>query len=139
MFSVTNSTWTLLAIVPSSTVCVCEFFRLRLFFYFNFACVCARVSVQSKPLPFTSILLSVCVDIKCVLLVVLLCLSVCVCVGICYVLFVSSHSLPQHEAQNQSTRDTKAAHGATQHVLVSSLASRRRREGRRCNESERTG
>ena len=35
--------------------------------------------MQSKPLPFTSILLSVCVDINCVLLVVLLCVCVCVC------------------------------------------------------------
>ena len=47
MFSVTNSTWTLLAIVPSSTVDVCEFLIVSVF-YFNFACVRVRVYVQSN-------------------------------------------------------------------------------------------
>lgn len=103
MFSVTNSTWTLLAIVPSSTVCVCEFLIMSVF-YFNFACVCVRVYVQSNS-TFdidSHVSVSVCGDINCVLQVVLLCM--------CRYLFCSSHSLPQHEAQNQSTRN-RAAHG----------------------------
>lgn len=63
MFSVTNSTWTLLAIVPSSPVCVC-------FLLWFCQCTCEGVSAIKTP-PLTLILMSV--DKVCS------CLSVCAC------------------------------------------------------------
>lgn len=62
MFSVTNSTWTLLAIVPSSTVGVCEFLIMSVF-YFIFACVRVRVYVQSNSTFYIGFP-CLCVDIK---------------------------------------------------------------------------
>lgn len=102
MFSVTNSTWTLLAIVPSSTVCVCEF-PMSVFF-FNFACVCVRVYVQSSSTFYIDSRVCVC------RLSVFLFNRVRACVGIRF-RFVLPTPCPQHEAQNQSTGN-KAAHGA---------------------------
>lgn len=73
MFSVTNITWTLLAIVPSSTVCVREFLIMSVF-YFNFACVCIWGCTACTLKIHLYMGYYICVRIKCVLQIVLLCM-----------------------------------------------------------------